>query len=228
MGVHFTRPQKMASQGLLASHVLRVNTGRQFAIYERRQCEENWLEYLAGAAGRPRTAISSRLEMLRLLDHEYRPRIAVDDAICTYEAAELLGCFHTLVPRLALQCKIIGRRLISRRADESRLWIFSRKSCLANASRYDSDMATGRRVGRPRTHPHSGNRGNCFDYLFNESMYGQHGEHLQSPLNEQDSSQLAGDGTGDSRLIDRSGEYERVRKTQLDARQYWVAPFNAC
>jgi hypothetical protein len=152
MGVHFSRPTRMARDGILVAHVMRAHGSRKICFFERRQCEENWQQYLQMPSfGRPRSRLDEREEILRRLADESRPRIAVDDAICTEQAAELLGCYPTLISRLAKQGKIVGRRLLSGRGDENRLWIYSRRSCIAHAEIYASLMLTGSKRGRPRS-----------------------------------------------------------------------------
>jgi hypothetical protein len=179
MGVIFTRPLVMVRSGLLTRHTLHSHDGRVFSVYERRQCEESWQQYLLTRRGRPRQHQARRLEMLRLLNDEARPRIGVHDAICTYQAAEILGCWHTYVPRLAVQGKIVGRRLISRRGNASRLWIFSRESCLAYAKHWALMESTGKKSGRPRTGASDGKAGQWSFICFprNENMQNQDFDH---------------------------------------------------
>ena len=155
LGVHFTRPGKLADQGVLSSRVIAANDGRSFSVYSARECDENFLEYEErrglGKAGRPRTAADGRGEALRRLAAKKKPCIDFGDAIGVGEAAKILGVFWTLVPRLAKDGKIVGRILWSERADRSRLWIFSRSSVEARASEVKRQEDAGTKVGRPRS-----------------------------------------------------------------------------
>jgi hypothetical protein len=150
MAVHFSRPSKMARQGLLSAHCVTGDDRRRFSLFERRQCEDNWRDYVTNRPGRPRQGEDLRHEMLRLLRDPLRPQIEVSDAIGTKEAAAILGCYPTLVPRLAHKRHILGRRLISLRGGRSRSWIFSRQSCLENAKHYAALIKAGEFHGRPR------------------------------------------------------------------------------
>lgn len=153
MGLHFTRPRRMAEAGVISSTVLGGEEGRSFSVYSLRECDENFRDYeeaLGKSGGRPRTQIDSRHAVLRVLAAKGRPVIMMDDVVGTEDAAEILGVWHTLVPRLAKRGRIIGRLLWSERASASRLWIFSRKSCEACAAKMRKLEEKGISVGRPR------------------------------------------------------------------------------
>jgi hypothetical protein len=153
MGMHFTRPKRMAEAGLISSRVLCGEEGREFSIYSLRECNQNFREYealIGQSGGRPRTQVDSRHEFLRTLSDEDRPAILYDDAIGTHEAAEILGVWHTLVPRLVASGRIVGRRVWSGRAGSARLWIYSRKSCEVCVAKMRRLEEKGIRVGRPR------------------------------------------------------------------------------
>jgi hypothetical protein len=153
MGLHFTRPRKMAAEGIISSIVISGDEGRAFSVYSLRECDENFRDYeemLGKSEGRPRTQIDSRHAVLRMLANKDRPVIAMDDVIGTVEAAEILGVWHTLVPRLVKSGRIVGRLLWSERAGGSRLWIFSRKSCEECAAKMRKLEEGGIRLGRPR------------------------------------------------------------------------------
>jgi hypothetical protein len=151
MAVHFTRPSRMARKGEITAHGLRDHETRRFSFFERRQCEDNWCRYALPRPGRPRKGLALRHHILELLSDPLRPRIEVSDAIGTHEAAEILGCGPSFVPRLAQSREIVGRRFISFRGGPSRLWIFSRRSCIENAERHAHLIAAGVRCGRPRS-----------------------------------------------------------------------------
>lgn len=153
MGLHFTRPRRMAAAGVIASKTLSGEEGRSFSVYSLRECDENFRDYeeaIGKSGGRPRTQIDSRHAVLRVLADKDRPVIMMDDVVGTEEAATILGVWHTLVPRLAKRGRIVGRLLWSERAGVSRLWIFSRKSCEACVAKMRKLEEKGIRVGRPR------------------------------------------------------------------------------
>jgi len=77
--------------------------------------------------------------------------IAFDDAVTLGEAAAILGVHHTLVPRMLRDGKIVGRVAWSPRSKGGpRLWIVSRRSCLANVKEIKAAEAAGTKRGRPR------------------------------------------------------------------------------
>lgn len=153
MGLHFTRPRRMAEAGIISSTALGGEEGRSFSVYSLRECDENFRDYeetIGKSGGRPRTQVDSRHAVLRVLADKDRPVIMMDDVIGTQEAAEILGVWHTLVPRLVKSGRIVGRLLWSERASASRLWIFSRKSCEACVAKMRKLEEKGISVGRPR------------------------------------------------------------------------------
>lgn len=152
MGVHWTRPKKMADGGVLSARAVGGAEGREFAVYSARECDENFLEYAKrrDAHGRGRTAVDLRKDAIKQLSANGRPQIDFEDAIGVSEAAEILGVFWTRVARMVDEGKIVGRVLWSNRGDRSRLWIFSRKSCVACAKEIRRLEAAGKKLGRPR------------------------------------------------------------------------------
>jgi hypothetical protein len=156
LGVHFTRPKRLAAAGVLSCRNIGGADGREFSVYSLRDCDENFRDYEknrrnSGGAGRPRTGSTARSEALRRLAEKGRPKIAFGDAIGTDEAAKILGVYWTLIPRLVGDGKVVGRILWSERADRSRLWIFSRESCEAWASEVTRQEDAGTKKGRPRS-----------------------------------------------------------------------------
>jgi hypothetical protein len=153
LGVHWSRPKRMADAGTISARVVCGQEGREFAVYSRQECEENYRDYAAKRteARRPRTAVDARPAMLKALAASGRQKIAFGDAVGVYEAAKILGVFWTLVPRLARDGKIIGRVLHSGRSAQSRLWIFSRQSCERRAAEITKLEQAGTKIGRPRT-----------------------------------------------------------------------------
>lgn len=152
LGVHWTRPKKMAEAGVLSARSVGGAEGREFAVYSARECDENFLDYAKrrGAQGRGRTAVDLRPDAIKNLATRGRPQIDFEDAIGVFEAAEILGVFWTRVARMVDEGKIVGRVLWSNRGDRSRLWIFSRKSCTAYAKEIRRLEASGKKLGRPR------------------------------------------------------------------------------
>lgn len=158
MGVHFTRPGKLAKAGLLTTRALqsptRQNPGRTFCVYLRAECEKSYTDYeealRAGGTGRrDRDFVGERPSMLRQLARE-KHAITFGDAISTGEAAEILGVHWTFPPRLAQDGHIVGRILINGRNARSRCWIFSRSSCAANRALAQRLQDEGKKKGRKR------------------------------------------------------------------------------
>lgn len=152
MGVHWSRPAKMAAKGVIASRTTCGRDGREFAVYSRKDCEENYENYLQkrGIQRRPRTAVDMRPGMIRALAAKKRPRIAFGDAISVEEAAECMGVYWTLVPRLVESGKIVGRVLNSGRAGAARVWIVSRQSCQRHSAEVSKLEQAGKKRGRKR------------------------------------------------------------------------------
>lgn len=152
MGVHWTRPKKMADAGIISIRTICGGEGREFAVYSARECDENFADYESGRdkQRRPRTAVDMRPDALKMLGGRDRPKIDFDDAIGVGEAAEVLGVYWTRVARLVDEGRIVGRVLWSARGGGSRLWIFSRKSCVSWAKEVRRLEASGEKKGRPR------------------------------------------------------------------------------
>ena len=158
MGVHWTQAGRMSQKGLLTKRTLKSpivsDPERTFAIYSRRECEENFADYErkmrdGGTGRRERTAVGERIAMLKKLAG-LEQHIAYDDAISTGEAGEILGVHFSFPPRMAQAGKIAGRVLHNGRNNRSRCWIFSRASCIANAAEAGRLEAAGRKRGRKR------------------------------------------------------------------------------
>ena len=152
MGVHWSRPAKMAARGEIAARSICGDDSREFAVYSLASCEENYEDYLAkrGVRRRPRTAVDLRPGMVKALSAKKRPRISFGDAIGVEEASRILGVYGTFVPRLVAAGKIVGRVLLSDRASASRIWIISRQSCLQNVAEAEKLQQAGKKRGRPR------------------------------------------------------------------------------
>jgi hypothetical protein len=155
LAMHFSKPKRLAEQGVLSSRAVGGQAGREFLVYSSRECDENYRDYErnrrdSGGVGRPRTAETARTEALRRLGAKDRVRISFGDAIGVEGAAKILGVYWTLVPRLAAEGKISGRILWSERASRSRLWIFSRESCEKRAAEVKRQEEAGTKRGRPR------------------------------------------------------------------------------
>ena len=157
MGVHFTRPQRMADEGLLTIRRFdniaeMTKTDRTFGIYSLRECEQNWQDYkekqrLSG--GRPRVHAHLRTEMLNKL-LAVDPKIAFGDAVSAAEAAAVLKVHFSYPAKLAEQGKLVGRVLFNNRHENNRAWIFSRASCEENLAAIRRAEVAGRKRGRRR------------------------------------------------------------------------------
>lgn len=152
LGVHFTKPAKMHAKGELSARELVGSDSRRFVVYSRQECEENFAEYDgAERVGRPRTRVDERPATVRRLDAKKVPKIAYGDAIGVNEAADILGVWHTLVPRLVHEGKLVGRILWSERSGSPRVWIISRSSVERRAAETRRLEEAGKKVGRPRS-----------------------------------------------------------------------------
>lgn len=161
MGVHWSIPQKLAVRGKLSTHVPTESAysdspSRSYAIYDGAEADADYRAYDAALAARggkserrPRAWVHLRPAVLRHLKAVEQP-IAFDDAISLAEAGRILGVDTTFVPRLVAAGKVVGRVPWSSRVASSKVWIISRKSCLANARDTRRLEAEGRKLGRPR------------------------------------------------------------------------------
>lgn len=151
MGVHWTRPMRMWDRGEISARELTGDDDRRFLVYSRRECDDNYEAYEGTPRkSRPRTREADRPLAQRRLAAKGRPKIAFGDAIGAREAAKILGVWHSLIPRLAREGKIVGRILWSDRTSASRLWIFSRASVEQRAAESRKLEEAGEKVGRPR------------------------------------------------------------------------------
>jgi hypothetical protein len=158
LGTHFTRPRRMAEQGLLTTRQLKSpevdDPERVFTIYSSAECEADFDAYEeqlkhGGSGRRPRANLEDRPAMLKFLKALKHP-IEFGDAVSTGEAAEILRCHWTWPTRLAAEGKIVGRILLNGRNSRSRCWIFSRSSCEANVSVTTRMEEAGTKKGRRR------------------------------------------------------------------------------
>lgn len=165
MGLHYVMPRRMHEKGLLSAHIVTESANvsdpeRHYAIFDSAECDKNWQEYeekVAARGGkndrRPRSWLHLRPDVVRHLSKVKAP-IAFDDAITLGQAAKILCVHHTLVPRLLRDGKVVGRVLWSHRGKSApRVWIVSRKSCLANVKEMRGLEAAGKKRGRPRQKP---------------------------------------------------------------------------
>jgi len=163
MGVHYVMPRRMHEKGLLSAHVVTesVNVSdpeRHYAIYDSAECEANYQEYeekVAARGGkndrRPRSNLHLRTAVLKHLAAVKTP-VDFDDAVTLGQAAKILRVHHTLVPRLLRSGKVVGRVAWNHRGKGGpRVWIVSRKSCLANLRETKAAEAAGTKTGRPRS-----------------------------------------------------------------------------
>jgi len=162
MGLHFVMPKRMAEKGVLSAHVATESANvdepeRFYAIYDSAECDKNFREYeekVAARGGkndrRPRGQLHTRPDVVAHLKTVKTP-IDFEDAVTLGEAAAILGVHHTLVPRMLRSGKIVGRVAWSPRGGGgARIWIVSRRSCLANVKEIKAAEAAGKKRGRPR------------------------------------------------------------------------------
>jgi hypothetical protein len=156
LGVHFTIPRAMAGKGKLTARAVKPGRGQRApSIYDGGECEENWREYerdlkTDSLIRRPRSWAHLRPDVLKHLANVETP-IAFDDAVGVVEAGEILSVHPSLVPRMCRKGYIVGRIAWSQRANASRLWIVSRRSCLANVREIKAREAAGKKQGMKRT-----------------------------------------------------------------------------
>jgi len=163
MGLHHVMPARMAEKGVLTAHVATQSANveepeRFYALYDSEECVANYKEYdekVSARGGksdrRPRGWLHLRPDVIAHLRSVETP-IAFDDAITLGESAALLGVHHTLVPRMLREGKLVGRIAWNPRGKStSRVWIVSRKSCLANVKEIKALEAAGKKRGRLRT-----------------------------------------------------------------------------
>lgn len=160
LGVHYTRPPRLAEAGKLTVHRCKQGEGRgerQVAIFDGAECDRDYVEYderFQAAGGkterRPRSCVHLRPRALKKLSAIETP-IAFDDAIGAAEAAEILHVHQSFVPRMIKNGEIVGRRLWNGRTSISgRMWIVSRRSCVENVTKMRQIQAAGGKNGRPR------------------------------------------------------------------------------
>jgi hypothetical protein len=162
MGVHHSRPAKLASRGQIRSRVVKGSSTapkREMRLYSRKSCEKDWSEYertLTANKGRtrrrPRAYVANRIPVLNFLNKPGRVKIAFHDAIGVYEAAKCLGDVSIgWPPKLVKDGKIKGRKLwasrkTKSRSSDDRTYVISKESCLEN---YVAAWETSR-AGRKR------------------------------------------------------------------------------
>lgn len=151
MGVHWSRPAKMAANGLLSCRIV-GDKDKNYLVFSRLECEENYREYVENRTTkrRPRAHEDMRGVVLDSLANAKRVRVAFGDAIGVSQAAELMGVYWTLVPRLIKEGKIAGRVLASGRSGSPRMWIVSRQSCEAHSAAISRLESAGKKRGRRR------------------------------------------------------------------------------
>lgn len=156
MGVHFTRPARMAAAGLIETvDILVITTsGDRFAkLYSRIQSEDDYREYISSkrrVRRRPRQYLDERSAVIAYLATAGRPKIPLYDAIGSSEAGKILGVSTSWVPSLALAKDIVGRIMWSGRAT-NRTWVLSKKSCIENRLSIERKKLSGETLyGRPR------------------------------------------------------------------------------
>lgn len=160
LGVHWVTVARMVEKGMIEARELASASGdRVFRVYSLADCEENFAEYEeicrkngGHSPKAPRTMAHMRHEALERL-HNKPVQVGFHDAIGSTEAAEILGVHYSFVAKLAADGRIDGRVLWSGRPDSggSRLWVFSRKSCVKNRESVTALERAGLKVGRRRS-----------------------------------------------------------------------------
>ena len=159
MGVHWTRPRKMADQGLLMCKALRPawspNSERSTRIYSLHDCESDYRNYLAlrqardSSLRRPRTNLDDREEMLRRLA-TVEP-ILFKDACGTGEASEILRVTPCLILRYAEEGVLRGRKPMDnlRGTEDStaRWWLLSTSSVVARRDHVIAEEVADKKRG---------------------------------------------------------------------------------
>lgn len=154
LGVHWTRVAKMGATGILKIRTLKSSTGSsRIRVYSFLDVDENWTDYqyqLREGQLRRRERVNSDLRpgMLKEIA-AIKNHIDFYDAISVYEAAEIMGVWHSFPPRMVASGVIVGRKLISHREGPSKSMIYSRKSCEENAE-MARKMCDEPRIGRKR------------------------------------------------------------------------------
>lgn len=154
LGVHWTRVPKMADDGVLRSRGIKSSVGRpRIRVYSLSDVNKNWTDYQhmlreGQLPRRQRANVDLRPGMLKEIS-EIEQHIDFYDAISVYEAAEIMGVWHSFPPRMAANGEIVARRLLSYREGGSRSLIYSRKSCEENAERARR-LQGETHAGRPR------------------------------------------------------------------------------
>ncbi len=154
LGVHWTRVPKMAASGTLRYRTIKSSTGRsRIRVYSLSDVNNNWTDYQhmlreGQLIRRQRAHADLRTGMLNDLN-AIEQHIDFYDAISVYEAAEIMGVWHSFPPRMAANGEIVARRLLSYREGGSRSLIYSRRSCEENAERARR-LQSETHAGRPR------------------------------------------------------------------------------
>ena len=136
LGVHFTRPARMAGKGEIVCRVLHQPADqikRDYLIYSLDDCQENLAAYLRrmGADGstthRPRAYMHERKDALKWLAAA-EPKIIYDDAIGSGDACRILDIHPSLVHRMCREGKLVFRQPWNPRSPSQRFFILSRRS----------------------------------------------------------------------------------------------------
>jgi len=136
LGVHFTRPARMAAKGEIVCRMLHQPTDqveRDFLLYSLEDVQANYDEYMRrmGADGstryRPRAYLHERDEALKRLATA-EPKIIYDDAIGSGDACRILDIHPSLVHRMCREGKLVFRQPWNPRSPSARFFILSRRS----------------------------------------------------------------------------------------------------
>ena len=160
LGVHWTRPRKMADKGLIESRRLGISRGdRSAQVYSLASCERDYREYedrVAAHGGRherrPRAWLHLRKGMQARLA-KAKVHIDYDDACSTADAMRIMRLVSTSqITRLIEAGEIVARKAHNPRQTAatgggSVLWIISRKSCEDRQRRIIAAEAAGKKTG---------------------------------------------------------------------------------
>lgn len=158
LGVHWTRPRRMAEKGWIEARQLKASRGdRVYSVYSLESCEKDLREYedrVAAHGGyhdrRPRAWLHLRPAMQKRLAKG--PQIAFGDACSVADAQAIMRLVSTAqITLLIRKGEIVARKAYNPRQGAggvgSGLWIISRRSCEERQRRIVAAEAAGKKTG---------------------------------------------------------------------------------
>lgn len=160
LGVHWTRPRRMAEKGWIEARQLKAGRGdRAYSVYSLASCEKDLREYedrVAAHGGyherRPRAWLHLRPAMQKRLAKG--PQIAFSDACSVADAMAIMRLVSTAqITLLVRKGEIVARKAYNPRqavagvGAGSGLWIISRRSCEERQRRIVAAEAAGKKPG---------------------------------------------------------------------------------